>query len=395
MRMRRFLPPVMLLAPLLLAACGDGEQSAAGQAQRPPPQVAVVETRPADLSFTSEYAGRAAGVREVEVRARVAGILVRRAYQEGAPVKEGDLLFQIDPAQFEVALQQAQAALEQARARLNQARQNNERIQALFRRGNASAQSRENAQAEFDQARAELASAEAQVEGARINLDYAAVEAPVSGVTSLEAVSEGSLVGTSADNSLLTRITQVDPVYVNFAVPEAELVRVRQQVAAGQVRLAREGGLPVRIRYGEGTEHPHEGRINFLDAIVDPQTGTVRVRAEVPNPEHTLLPGQFVRVEVQGFTLPNAISVPLTALMQGPQGPFVYVVDAESKAEARPIRTGRTLGDRLVVTEGLKPGERVVSEGVIKARPGEPVRVAGAGPAPPADTAAAAPGGGP
>lgn len=217
---------------------------------------------------------------------------------------------------------------------------------------------------------------------AEINLGYTKVEAPISGVTSLEAVSEGSLVGSSPESSLLTTITQVDPVYVNFAVPEAELSQIREQLAAGQLAMpAADGQLPVEIRQSNGAVHPQQGRINFLETGVNEQTGTVRVRAEVPNPENLLLPGQFVRIVVHGLTLPQALTVPAPSLMQGPQGPFLYVVGEDGRAEARPIMPGRMVGDRLVVVQGLQAGEQVITEGVIKARPGQPVQIAETPPA--------------
>lgn len=215
------------------------------------------------------------------------------------------------------------------------------------------------------------------MKAARIDLTYTQVTAPVSGITARETMSEGSLVGTGSTDGLLTHITQLDPVYVNFAIPDAEATTYRESVEQGAVAIPADGKLPVRVRTAAGTLSEAGGQLNYTDSTVDPRTGTIQARAVVPNPDGKLLPGQFVRAVVQGVTLKNAVTVPQKAVMQGPQGPFVYVVPAEgeTQAQVRPVKLGRAVGNEFVVNEGLKDGERVIAEGVIKVRPGAPVRV--------------------
>ncbi len=374
----------LLAAAMALSACdGSPKQATAQQPAPPPPEVAAVTVQARDVPLSLEYAGRVTGSREVEVRARVNGILLERTYVEGARVKQGDVLFRIDPEPYQVKLTRAEAQLRQEEARLMQAERNWKRIEPLFRSETASGRDRDEALSALDLARASVAVAQAEVKAARIDLDYTQVVAPVSGITARETMSEGSLVGTGSADGLLTHITQLDPVYVNFAVPDAEATTYRESVEHGAVTIPADGKLPVRVRTAAGTLTEASGELNYTDSTVDPRTGTIQARAVIPNPDGRLLPGQFVRAVVQGMTLKNAITVPQKAVMQGPQGPFVYVVAAEGETQAqmRPVKLGRAVDDAFVISEGLKSAERVVTEGVIKVRPGAPVRVVPAAPA--------------
>lgn len=386
---------VAALAGLLaLAACGEDEQGgqAAAPTAPPPPQVTVQTVDLTNVPIVEEYAGRTQGAREVQVRARVAGILLERTYEEGQTVRQGDLLFRIDPQPFKVKLQSAEAGLQQARARLTQAQRNWERAEDLWGSRTISARSHDDARAELDLARAAIAAAEAEVASARIDVGYTSVEAPVSGVTSLEGLPEGSLVGTSADNSLLTTITQLDPIHVEFAFPEGEQMRRRQLLESGKASQdAPEGRVPVAIVTGGGQVLPQEGWVDFTSSGVDPLTGTIKARAIVPNPDNRLLPGQFVRVRVKGLVRNDVAVIPDKALMQGPQGPFVYVVDAEGKAQVRPVQTAGLVDAGRIIEQGLKDGDKVITEGVIKVRPGVPVRVAEAPAGESSSTSAPAP----
>jgi membrane fusion protein (multidrug efflux system) len=375
---RSFSPFALLVAVGLAFVVCDPVGKAMAQQAPPPPEVAVQPVSARDVPLTFEYAGRVTGSREVQVRARVSGILLERTYVEGQVVKQGDVLFRIDPETYQVQLTRAEAQLAQEQARLLQAERNWKRIQPLFQRETVSARERDEALSALDLARASVAVAEAEVKAARISLDYTKVVAPVSGVTSQEAVSEGSLVGTGATDSLLTRITQLDPLYVNFAIPDSEWAARTAQINEGIVTLPPDRNLVVEVRTSAGAALDVEGRLNYTDSSIDPQTGTISARAVVPNPDNKLLPGQFVRVVVKGMTLKNAITIPQPALMQGPQGPFVYIVTPEGQAQVRPVKLGRAMGDQWVVTDGLAPGDRVVTEGVIKVRPGQPVRTAAA-----------------
>ncbi|MFN3460090.1 MAG: efflux RND transporter periplasmic adaptor subunit [Oceanibaculum sp.] len=367
----------MVALGLSVAACEDQKSAnASAPAAPPPPEVLLKTVEAKDIPISYEYAGRVAGSREVEVRARVSGILMERTYTEGELVKQGDLLFLIDPAPYEAALAQAEAMLQQQQANLAQADREWKRISALFERNAVSARERDSALSTLELAKATVAGARAELRTARINLDYTRVEAPISGVTSQEAVSEGSLVGTGQDSSLLTRISQLDPVYVNFAVPDAESLQLRNMQESGALTLPADGRLRVDLRLSDGSAMGDAGYVDFTDSTIDPSTGTIRNRAVVANPNRDLMPGQFVRVQVKGMVLRNAVTVPQVAVLQGAQGMMVYVVNGENVATPRPIRIGRAIGDSWLVQDGLKDGERVIVEGVIKVRPGQTVRPA-------------------
>lgn len=370
-------------AALALAVCGGLTGPALAQAQAqaqapapPPPEVATVAVQAHDVPLSFEYAGRVTGSREVEVRARVGGILLERTYVEGSTVKKGDVLFRIDPEPYRVKLARAEAQLRQEQARLMQAERTWKRIEPLYRSETASGRDRDEALSALDLARASVAVAEAEVRAAKIDLDYTQVTAPVSGVTSRETMSEGSLVGTGSADGLLTHITQLDPVYVNFAIPDQEATTYRDAVETGSVAAPADGTLAVEVRGAGGVTLGAGGRLNYTDRTVDPRTGTVQARAVVPNPDGKLLPGQFVRTVVKGLTLKNAVTIPQKAVMQGPQGTFVYVVpeEGEVQAQVRPVKLGRAVGSEFVVADGLKSGDRVVTDGVIKVRPGAKVR---------------------
>lgn len=325
----------------------------------PPPAVTVQQIQIQNIPLVFEYPARLAGSREVEIRARVGGILLKRAYTEGQYVKQGDLLFQIDPAPYEAALAQAAASYAQAE-------KDYKRAVTLQKQKALSAR-------EFDQAQAMYGSAKAQYDAAKINLAYTTVRAPISGYTSQESNSEGTLV--TADTTLLTRVTQLDPMYVEFAYSDSEAMMQRQAVASGQMSLPKDKLLHVEIVSREGTTYGQEGVIRFTDSIINPDTGTVQARAVVPNKDQTIMPGQFVRVKVKGLTQMNAIGIPEKAVMQGPMGTFVYTVGAENKAVITPVKLGLLNHGTQIVSEGLKEGDLVVTEGMIKVKPDMPVCV--------------------
>lgn len=345
----------------------------AGAAAPPPPEVGVIVSQAAEVPFPVEYAGRISGFRDVEVRPRVSGLLLKREYEEGARVKQDQVLFRIDPATYQVAQSRAEAQLEQAQATLRQAEENYDRVVELFRRGVSTDKQRDEAQAVRDQARASVHLAEAEVEGARLNLSYTTVSAPVAGVTGLQSPPVGSLI--QAQQTLLTTITQLDPAYVNFSFTDEEGQAFRE-LNQRRERPITEEDLVLDLQYANGTVYSRQGKIDTAAQRVDPQTGTIQARAVFPNPDGVLLPGQFVRVRVRGITLPNAIVIPKQAVSQGPQGPSVYVIGENDVAQVRPIRLGPELAEGWVVEDGLGAGERVVAEGLIRVRPGAPVRPA-------------------
>jgi membrane fusion protein (multidrug efflux system) len=383
-----------LLLPALLAACGasNGTEKGAGKgkggggnpfAGMPPPEVSVVTVAPRALEESFEYVGQTAGSREVEVRARVTGILLTRNFKEGAPVKKGQSLYTIDPAQFEAAANRSAADVAAAEARLEQAKRNAARLKPLFAEKAVSQKDYDDAVSAEAIGEADLKAARARLTEARLNLAYTRVEAPASGITGRSLRQEGSLV--SGPDVLLTTITQVMPIWVNFGIPDREQQAIQADVQAGRLVLPKGGSFEVALKRADGTLYAHTGRVNFADVRVSPATGTREMRAELPNPDALLRPGEFVRVILRGATRPNAITVPQRAVLEGPQGKFVYIVNAESKVEPRPVDAGEWHGEQWIITKGLSAGDRVVTDGVMKLGPGAPVRVAEAAAKPPAN----------
>lgn len=323
----------------------------------PPPAVTVQEAAVSDIPLVFEYPARLAGSREVEIRARVGGILTKRAYTEGQYVKRGDLLFEIDPAPYKAALEEAKAGFIKA--------------ESDYRRGNTLMRQKALSAREFDATRATYGTAKAALDTAKINLAYTTVRAPISGYTSQEVQSEGSLV--VADSTLLTRVTQLDPMYVEFAYPDSEAMMQRRAVAAGSITLPDDKLLTVEILSKDGTTYDQEGKIRFTDSIISPDTGTVHARATVPNTSQMIMPGQFVRVKVKGMTQVSSIGIPERAIMQGPMGMFVYTVGEGNKATMTPVELGLLNNGVQIITKGLKAGDKVITEGMIKVRPDAPV----------------------
>ncbi len=363
------------LAVLAALTCSSALANPAA-ATPPPAQVLVEKTKLEDLAFYLEYPGRTAGYREVQVRAQVSGILQQRSYQEGTQVKQGQVLFSIDPRTYQAALARAKGALAQEQARYRQTERDLRRIRELQKKGFASESELDNAISNFEQSKANIEAAKAEVQSKQIDLDYTTVEAPISGITSKEAVSEGSLiVANDPNSSLLTQITQLDPIYVNYAYADREAARLREDVQNGVVRLPEDNQLTAEIIFGDGSVYAQKGKVDFTDSLVDKGTGTVSARAIVPNTEQALLPGQFVRIRISGMVRPNSITVPEKALAQGPAGNFVYVVDEQGLAQPRPVDTDMINKGRWVIRSGLKEGERVIVDGLIRVRPKQPVQV--------------------
>ncbi len=369
---------ILSLLLLALAACqGDGQSGPAGK-EAPPPEAPVLTVTPRDLPVTYEAVGQTAGSRDVEVRARVGGILLRRRYEEGQWVKQGTVLFTIDPAPYQAALRRAQGVLAQEEAQLTQASQDLARFRSLLQDGAISQQAYDQARAARQTAEARVQSARAAVTEARLGLDYTTVEAPISGVTSRAEKSEGSLVAAGTD--LLTRIAQVEPIYVNYSYSEQDLLRARIEIAEKRLVLPPNNEFQVELRLADGSIYPHLGRLNFNDLRVRPGTGTIEARAVFPNPERRLLPGQFARVLVKGAVRPHAIVVPQAAVLTGEKGKFVYVVRPDGTVEARPIQVGEWREQDFLVTAGLQAGDRVAVGGVSQLRPGMTVTAVAAAP---------------
>jgi membrane fusion protein (multidrug efflux system) len=356
---------IILFASVGLVACGGQPPP-----QAPPPvEVGVLEVRPSALALMLEYAAQLRGVREVEVRSRVSGILLKRLYQEGAPVKEGAVLFQIDPAPFRAEVARANAELGVQQANLLQARRERDRILPLYEQKLISLRDRDNAIAAFETSEAAVEASRASLRRAQLDLSYTDVRAPISGLTSREVRSEGSLVTAGDDSSLLTHIVQADRLYVQFNVPESEATALR-------AALNGKDGSQVWVRVVDvnGTTIGEKAPIEFIAPSVGNETGTVEVRAVLDNKQSSLLPGQVARARIEGVNVQGSLVIPKRAVMHGAQGSFVWVVGEDQKAAPRPVKLGTGSGNNISVADGLVSGDRIVVDGVLKVQPGAPVK---------------------
>jgi membrane fusion protein (multidrug efflux system) len=334
----------------------------------PPIEVGAIEVKQQALALTLEHAAQLRGVREVEVRARVSGILQKRLYQEGSRVKEGDILFRIDPAPFQATAARARAEVGVQQANLQNAKRDRDRVVSLFEQKLVSTRDRDNAIAAYESAVASVAAAEAALKSADLDLSYTSVRAPISGLTSREVRSEGSLVTAGGDSSLLTHIVQSDRLYVQFAVQEAEAASIRAANAPGSATP-----VTVDVLDTAGNTLAQGAKVEFISPAVGDQTGTVEVRAVLENSTN-MLPGQVVRARVNGVTLARSLVIPKRAVMHGVQGSFVWLIGAGDKVEFRPVQLGTTAENDVVVDQGLKSGERIVVEGILKVQPGAVVK---------------------
>ncbi len=359
-----------------LSACGPKEPPGGPGGPgggMPPSMVTVQEVKPKTIQVEFEYPAQTAGSREVEVRSRVPGILIKRNYTEGAAVRPGQSLFTVDPAPYEAVVRRSEADVAAAEARLANASRNAKRMKPLFEAKAASQKDYDDAASAEEVAAADLKSARSRLFEAHLNLAYTKVEAPVSGITSRALKSEGTLVNGPQD--LLTSVSQIDPIYVNFGVSENEQSRLRADAAAGKLLLPKENRYDVAIKFEDGTLYSRTGKLAFTDIRLNNQTGTSDARAEIPNPAGEVRPGQFVRVILKGAVRPDAITIPQRSVVEGPQGKMVYVVGAEGKAEPRPVTVGEWSGNDWVILAGLKPGDKVIVDGLMKVFPGAPVQV--------------------
>ena len=365
-----------MLLSLMLLACEEGGKGAPGSSG--PREVVIIKLEPRREVYTTALAGRIASFQVAEVRPQVGGILQQRLFTEGADVKAGQALYQIDPATYEAALDSAQAALMKAEANVTPARLKAERFRELLAIKAVSKQEYDDAQAAFKQAEADVAVNRAAVKTARINLEYTKVRSPISGRIGKSAFTPGALV-TANQAQALTSVRQLDPVYVDITQSSQDLLRLRAQFTNGELRSAAEEA-PVRLKLENGAMYPHEGRLQFTDVSVDESTGMVSLRALFPNPEHILLPGMYVRAVIAEGVDENALLVPQRALRRDPKGQAsVLLVDGGGKVDVRLVDVGRSVGDSWQVLSGLKPGDRVIVEGGQNVRPGMSVKIRGEG----------------
>jgi membrane fusion protein (multidrug efflux system) len=362
-----------MLAALSPMLAGCNEPTAATAAVTPvEPDVSVVVVQPRARSVIRELPGRIAPTRVAEVRPRVSGIIVERLFHQGSVVKAGDPLYRIDPRPFEVEVQSSEAALARARAALEQAASHANRIATLFREKAAPAAKNEEAVAALRQAEADVAARKADLARAKLNLDYATIRAPIDGIVGAAYVSEGALVVQNDSTSLAT-IQQIDPVYADFTQSITEMHQLRRAFDTGE--LVAPDAVKVRLELDDGETYPQEGKLLFSEAKVDAHTGKVTMRGEFPNPKRELLPGMYVRVQIEQGIDSDAIAVPEQAIQRNSGGGSeVFVVGGDGKVTIQPVKTGSLQDGMWFVTDGLKSGDRVVVEGFQKFTPGDKVK---------------------
>ena len=344
----------------------------------PPPapqvaQVTAVTIEPRDAPVIYDFVGQTQSSREVEIRARVDGFLEKRVYTEGALVREGQTLFLMDRKPFQAALQQARGELAQQQARLEVAAANLARVKPLAEQNAVSRKDLDDAVGNERTTRAAVLTAQGSERQAELNLSYATITTPLTGLSSFAKTQEGAFV--NASNNLLTTVAQLDPMWVNFSVSENQHLRLRESVSKGQIKVPPNGQFDVELVLADGSVFQNRGKISFADPSFSKETGTFLVRATFANAKGTLKPGQFVRVHVRGATRPNAILVPQRAVQQGAKSHFVWVVGKDGKAEQRAIGTGQWSGDDWVIEQGLTAGEQVVVDGAIRVGPGASLKV--------------------
>lgn len=368
------LPGVVLIlfSAALLAGCsGGGDSGKHRRRARPAVPVAVQKVKPGKVTVYATYPGRVRGAREVKVLSRVEGVLLKRHYNEGEFVEKGELLLTIDPRTFKAVVQQRKAQLAKARAKLNQAQQAWQRVSNLYEVNAVSESKRDKALAQLKTARAAVQLAKANLKTAQIKLDYTTIEAPISGVTSLQEIDEGALV---RPGMLLTTITQLDPVKVLFSVP-AEDALMRKKALAAMVKEGKNVTREATLILPSGKVYPETGVVNFTQSTIDPSTGTVRLRAIFDNSEHRLVPGRFVRVRIRLETREHAIVIPNKALASGQETALVYIVTDDNKAKAVPVQLGPVVEGGRIIEKGLQPGDRVITIGLGRIRPGSSVKI--------------------
>lgn len=360
-----------VLAVCLIAG-GCGRQDAGGPP--PMPEVAYVTVQTRTVTTTVELPGRTSAQLVAEVRPQVGGIIQKRLFAEGADVRAGQALFQIDPSLYQAALDNAKAALARSEANLSAIRLRAERLRELLAEKAVSQQDYDDAAAALKQTQADIQYGKATLEAARINLAHCTITAPISGRIGRSTVTPGALV-TAHQPLALATIQQLDPIYVDVTQSTADILRLRRQLEQGRLNPTPDSRRKVLLLLEDGTEYPWRGSLQFRDVTVDATTGSVILRMEFPNPKRTLLPGMFVRAVIEEGVHPHAVLIPQQAVSRDPKGnPLALIVNAKGTVEQRPLTLDRAIGDAWFVSSGLQKGDRVIVEGLQKVRPGVPVR---------------------
>ncbi|TWI62094.1 membrane fusion protein (multidrug efflux system) [Pseudoduganella lurida] len=370
MRLALFPAVCAAAAAATLSGCGRKE---AAPPPPPPPTVSVITVAAAAVAVTDELPGRVEAYRVAQVRARTPGIVLKRVFEEGSDVKAGQVLFRIDPAEFQANVASAEAAIQRAQANLTLAQIRERRYKPLLAAQAVSQQEYDDAVAAQQQSAADLATARAARRTAGLTLGYATVTAPIAGRVGRALVTEGALVG-QGEATPMALVQQLDPIYVTVTQSSTELQQLRQALASGRLKSAGKDGARVTVVLESGEAYPQAGKLLFADASVDESTGTVSLRAELPNPGRTLLPGMYVRARLERGIDEKAITVPQQAIVRGAEGASVMIVGADNKVVAQPVQAEAASGNRWIVSSGLKGGERIIVEGFQKAKPGAPVK---------------------
>jgi membrane fusion protein (multidrug efflux system) len=357
------------MVAVVLSLSGCGKKTVQTEAP-PPPEVLVTQVVKADVPIVSEWVGTLDGSENADIRARVTGYLQKREYQEGSYVKEGDLLFEIDPRPFEAALAEAKSQLAQTQALQLATQADFERSQELYNKKVISVQEFENKRQLNEANVAKVGALEAAVQTAQLNLGFTKIAAPVDGIAGLAKAQIGDLVGTGGSTATLTTVSKIDPIRLYFPLSEKDYKQHANALQAAMQKPASERQEAIEMLFADGSVYPRKGKFSFVDRQVDPTTGTILIAANFPNPEHTLRPGQFAKARAVIENIPGALLVPERALVELQGSYQIGVLGEDNKAEIRPIKIGPHFNRQVVVTEGLKEGERVIVEGVQKVRPG-------------------------
>ncbi|HEX5460064.1 MAG TPA: efflux RND transporter periplasmic adaptor subunit [Steroidobacteraceae bacterium] len=363
---------LLIVAAASLAGCGSSGRNAPQGAAAEPPPVTVLAVEPQQVPLTASFTGRLSAYREANVLARVSGILLKRRYKEGTQVKAGQPLFEIDPAPYKAALDAALAALAQARANATNAHATAQRDRDLISSHLVSQQQLDTDEAAERSTAAAVKQAQANVESARINLGYTNVTSPITGIAGEQQVTEGALVGQGTP-TLLTTVDQLDPIYVKFDEPAAQIEELSSQEQSGRLIAASRSDAKVQLALPDGTPYGIPGTLDFRAATVDPNTGTAALRGILPNPDHTLLPGMYVNLRLTVAVAPNAFLVPQGAVQRDTQGAYVYTVDTDQTVVEKRVQTVGSSGINWIVSNGLTAGDRIIVAGIQSAHPGAKV----------------------
>ena len=369
----RWVTGAALASMIALAGCAKE----AAQPQRPPPQVGVVTIAPQTIPFSPTFVAQTESSRQVNIVARVSGFLDRISYEEGELIKQGQVMFRLDPKPFQAQLNAAKGELESQQARLSTAQATYGRVKPLAEQDALPQSDLDRAKGELDAATAAVFSAKAKVEEAQLNLGYTTIASPVTGFAGRALQRQGAFVNSMADSANLTYVAAVDPIWVNFSVSQNQMARWGQERDKGRIVTPKDDNYDIEVVLPGGVKYPYQGKISFADPTYSQDTGSFLVRAVLPNPKHDLRPGMFVTATVKGAQRPDAIVVPQLAVQQGSNGHLVYVINASNAAEIRPVVVGDYYGEKdIVIVQGLRAGDRVVIDGVQRVVPGQPVTIA-------------------